>query len=122
MRKFITPCMIVALLLAASGCPFQKRPDIPQIETRIREICELPGYEHIYREIIYLDEQTSFLAIPVVDKRVLFSVDVRIQAGIDLNKGFSVEPVSRKVVRVYLPGAEILLADADEGSIHQYFL
>lgn len=118
----MVPCMIAAFLLAASGCPLQTRPDIPHMETRIREICEIPGYEHIYRDIIYLDEQTSFLAIPVVDKRVLFSVDVRIQAGVDLNRGFSVEPVSRKAVRVYLPEAEILLADADEGSIHQYFL
>lgn len=122
MRKYIIYLMTVLLFIPAAGCDQYRRPDIPAMETRIREICEIPGYEHIYRDIIYLDEKTSFLAIPVVDKRLLFAVDVRIQAGLDLNDGFTVQPVTRDTVRVTLPAPQILLADADEQSIRQYFL
>jgi len=122
MRKILTVLMPALVFTLLAGCPFQTRPDIPEVESRIREICEIPGYEHIYRDIIYIDEKTSFLAIPVVDKRLLFSVDVRVQAGIDLNEGFTVEKVSRGTIRVLLPPAQILLADADEQSIRQYFL
>ena len=109
-------------MLVFAGCTYRSRPSVPDMESRIREICEIPGYEYVYRDIIYIDEKASFLAIPTVDKRVLFAVDVRIQAGIDLNDGFTVDPVSRKAVRVGLPPARVLMADADEGSISQYFL
>ncbi len=122
MKRNLIPLGIVVFLVLLTGCPLQQRPDIPELESRIREICEIPGYEHVYRDIIYIDEKTSFLAIPVVDKRLLFAVDVRIQAGIDLNEGFNVEKISRKAVRVTLPPPGVLLADADEESIHQYFL
>jgi len=122
MKRNLIPLGTMVFLILLGGCPVQQRPDIPAVESRIREICEIPGYEHVYRDIIYIDEKTSFLAIPVVDKRLLFAVDVRVKAGIDLHEGFSVEKISRKAVRVTLPPAEVLLADADEESIHQYFL
>ncbi|MBN2050658.1 MAG: DUF4230 domain-containing protein [Spirochaetales bacterium] len=93
-----------------------------ELKSHIQDICEIPGYEHVYRDIIYIDRKTSFLAIPVVDTRVLFAVDIRIQAGIDLSAGFEVEQLSRNAVKVSLPPAGILLADADEDSIEQYFI
>ena len=87
----------------------------------MRELLELPTYEHLYREVVYVDEARSFLLIPTVDARVLFSVDVRVQAGIDLTEGFSLEVRTGGEIVVDLPEAKILLIDADETSIHQYF-
>ncbi len=92
------------------------------METHIREILSLPTYEHIYRDIIYVGEEASFLMFKTVDTKLLFSIDVKVQAGIDLKKGIELVPGKNGTITVHLPRAAILLVDADENSIHQYFL
>ena len=55
--------------------------------------------------------------------QVLFSIDIRVQAGIDFSEGMLVRPNrDGKSVIVRLPQARVLLVDADESSITQYFV
>ena len=122
--------LLIAIVLAAfsiiSTCTIEKRPGIEELESQIQTILDLPTYEHIYRDIIYVDRERSFLIFKTMQARVLFSIDVRVQAGIDLSEGFKVipDPAFRREggITVVLPAATILLVDADEGSIQQYFI
>ena len=91
------------------------------VQDRIRRILEIPGYEYVYRDVIYFDEERSFIIFKK-RKAVLFSVDVRIRAGVDLSRGFGLSPRGPGRIVVTLPPAEILLADADEESIREYFV
>ena len=85
---------------------------------------ELPTYEQLYRDVIFLDRERSFLSIRTSQTQVLFSIDIRVQAGIDFSRGIRLEPdgSDKKSIRVFLPEAVILLVDADETSIHQFFV
>ncbi|MFP4180648.1 MAG: DUF4230 domain-containing protein [Spirochaetaceae bacterium] len=90
------------------------------VERSVRSILELPTYEHIYHNIIYIGEEARFLWIKHLDKRLLFSIDITVQAGIDLTKGVTVTPAAAGGMRIGLPPPEILLVDAEESSIRQY--
>lgn len=94
----------------------------PVIENQIRGILELPTIEYIYREIIYIGQEARFLGIKHLDKRLLFSIDLIINAGLDLSKGIEIRTISNGSVQIILPEPEILTLDADEGSIHQFFV
>ena len=122
MRNLAKLFFLPAALLLVSGCVQDGRRDVEEISTHIRSILELPTFEHIYRDVVFLDRERSFLIFKTMDAEVLFAIDVRIQAGIDLSEGFSVNRTRREGITVTLPPAKILLADADETSIHQYFL
>lgn len=119
----------ILLVLAFGSCRISERKVLPsqdEIQRRVSAVLELPTYEYIYRDIVYIAEQASFLGIRHRDTQLLFAVDVRLQAGIDLRKGFSVRPIiarplSAPRVEVRLPEPEVLLIDADESSIQQYF-
>jgi hypothetical protein len=119
----------ILLFLAFGSCRISERKVLPsqdEIQRRVSAVLELPTYEYIYRDIVYIAEQASFLGIRHRDTQLLFAVDVRLQAGIDLRKGFSVRPITARPlsaprVEVRLPEPEVLLIDADESSIQQYF-
>lgn len=117
--KMLVPCAVLALTV---GCTWVGQREIDEISRHIRSILELPTYEHVYRDVVYLDRERSFLIFKTMDTEVLFAVNVRIQAGIDLADGFSVRRRLGDGLIVQLPPAGILLADADEASIEQYFL
>lgn len=132
MRKIVIseyPRVLVFYLLMAvttlfSGCDAASRlslPDDAEIKRRVSTVLEMPTYEYMYRDIVYIADQASFLGIRHRDTQLLFAIDVRLQAGIDLKKGFSVTPSRSGAIEVRLPAPEILLVDADESSIHQYF-
>ena len=106
----------------AAGCTGNSQREIEEISSQIRSILELPTFEHIYRDVVFLDRERSFLIFKTMDAELLFAINVRIQAGIDLRDGFSVVRTRRQGLTVQLPPAKILLADADEESIEQYFL
>ncbi len=91
------------------------------LERKIRTVLELPTHEHIYHNVIYIGEEARFLGIKHLDKRLLFSIDISVQAGVDLQRGLTIEPTSTGKLRVGIPGAEILEVDADESSIREYF-
>lgn len=114
--------LLLALSLSLSGCREERGRELESITRQLRSILELPSYEHVYREVIYLGEETSFLGIRTSDKRLLFSVDMRVQAGVRLDRGLSLEPAGVDRIRVLLPPPEILMVDADEESIRQFFI
>lgn len=111
-----------AALLLTTSCSKDK-PVYPdsEIVQKIRHILTLPTHELIYRDIVYLDESKTFLLFKLADRRVLFSVNIRVQAGIDLEEGFRVRRISPSGIKVTLPAAKILLIDAEENSIEQFF-
>lgn len=119
---------ILAVILIISACsPGTAEAPPESFELSIRNILEMPAYEQIYRDIVYIGEEQKVLFIKTTDKRVLFSIDIRIQAGIK-NAGLIDVNITgeksdgQKTAIVSLPQAEILLADADEKTIEQYFI
>lgn len=114
----------VAVLLAiAAGCsrsPSQTKID--EIKSHIQAVLELPTIEYIYRDIVFVDREKTFLIFKTMQAQVLFAIDVRIQAGFDLTEGFTLTPKGNREISVSLPAAKILLVDAEEESIRQYFI
>lgn len=94
----------------------------PVIENQIRGILELPTIEYVYREVIYVGHEAKFLGFKHIDKRLLFSINLIISAGIDLTKGIEIRNITNGDIQIILPEPEILLIDADEASIHQFFV
>ncbi len=80
--------------------------------------------EYRYREIVYVGEQKSFLFIPTANKEVLFSVEIRVQAGIDLQQPVTIKRDGRnpRKIHINLPPPAVLLVDVDESTIQQYFV
>lgn len=127
-RPFFSTLTLFALtgaffLLLATGCT-DAPPPPPQeeLERKVRTLLELPTYEQNYREVIYLGEQASFLSIPTRDLRLLFSLDISVEAGMDLRDSFRIVPRGWQQLTITLPEPRILSLDADEGSIQQYFI
>lgn len=115
-------------LILFSACGQNTGAAVPDaVELSIRNILEMPAYEQIYHDIVYIGEEQKLFFIKTTDKRVLFSIDIRIQAGIK-NAGLIDVKINgknkegRKTAAVSLPASEILLADADENTIEQYFI
>lgn len=98
--------------------------EVVEVERRVRDLLELHTYEHVYRDIVYFGEERSFLFFRTMDRRLLFSVNFRVRAGIDLSTGLRLIPDATDPTRLYvrLPAPRILLVDADESSIRQYFV
>jgi hypothetical protein len=94
-----------------------------EVEARMRDLLELRTYEHIYRDVVYYGEKRKVLLVFPVEAEVLFAVDIRVQAGIDLSQGMTLtrERSDPSTIYVQLPAAEVLSVDADEQSIHEYF-
>lgn len=127
-RRFLPPVLLILFILLISislwSCNLQTKANqskLTEIESRIKTVLELPTYEYVYRDIIYIAEQADFLGFRHKDKQLLFAIDVKLQAGIDLSKGVRVTPESQDGLTISLPEPEILLVDADENSITQYF-
>ena len=94
----------------------------PVIENQIRGILKLPSVEYLYREVIYVGQEAKFLGIKHLDKRLLFSIDITVKAGIDLTKGLEIRSLANQKIQVVLPEPEVLQIDADESSINQFFV
>ncbi len=120
-KSFFSVCLIsLSLLLLLGSCTKEAPETLATMEEKLRTIAELPGFEHIYRDVVYYSEKETVMGIATTDNRLLFSINVRVQAGINLDRGFKIVPTDNTVT-VYLPKAEILLIDADESSINQLF-
>jgi hypothetical protein len=122
MRSVTRICLAAILLILSSGCVQKKSVSIQGLEEQARDIIRISGYEHIYRDIVYIGKRESVLGIPTMDKRLLFSIDIRVVAGIDAADGFAVSPFSSEGITVALPAPKILLVDADEATIRQFFV
>jgi hypothetical protein len=119
---FLLIGLLIGILIIPSACSADSEQRISPIRQHIRAVLEIPAYEHIYREVIYLGKENSFLGFKTLDQRLLFAVDMRVQAGIRLDRGFELRPSGTRKIDVLIPPAEILLIDADEESIEQFFL
>jgi hypothetical protein len=115
--------LTAAVFLILSSCGPSQSERLASVEDKVRDLAELHTFEQVYRDVVYLGEQRQFLFFRTMDRQLLFSVNIRVRAGIDFKKGFTVLPgEDRRSVFVELPAPEILLVDADESSISQYFV
>jgi len=81
----------------------------------------MPGYEYVYRDVVYVGEERTIFGVRTMEKETLFSVRISVTAGIDLGDGIEIERTGLRGIEVMLPAPRILSVDADESSIHQYF-
>jgi hypothetical protein len=118
------PIALAALISLSllPGCSAPRRVDLARIEAQLTGLLELPTLEYVYRDVIYLGKTKSFLFFTTVDKRLLFSLDLRVQAGLDLTQGLKLTPAGDQAVELRLPPAKILSIDADEASIREFFI
>ena len=113
--------LLLSALLSLS-CSVGRDSKLDRVSQQIRAVLDLPAYEHVYREVIYLGMESSFFGIRTQDKRLLFAVDMRVLAGVPLAEGFELIPRGPTRIDVLLPEAQILMIDADEKSIQQFFI
>ncbi|MFP4432169.1 MAG: DUF4230 domain-containing protein [Spirochaetaceae bacterium] len=115
--------LTAAVFLIFSSCGPSQDERLTSLETKVRNLAELHTFEQTYRDVVYLGEQREFLFFRTMDRQLLFSVNIRVRAGVDLRQGVRVLPgPDRRSVYVEVPAPTILLVDADEESISQYFV
>lgn len=125
MRHVLSILVTVSLLVLAGCDTHDVDPRGLPLERRISSLLELHTVEYVYRDIVYFGEQESFLGIfRTRDQQLLFAVRLRVQAGVDLSKGVEVlrDPDNPNMALVRIPSPEVLLVDAEEGSIEQFFV
>lgn len=128
-RVFSLFLAVLSLLLVTAGLFFfltaqrdSLTPDVADIREEVSALQTLTAGEYRYRDVVYYSEETRLLGIPAGRREILFSLDIVVRGGVDLSRGFQVE-TDETGERLFLtvPAAEILLVDADEDSIEQYF-
>ena len=70
--------LLACLLSFAVGCGPSEAETADEISRHIRSILQLPTFEHVYRDVVYLDRERSFLIFKTMDTETLFAVNVRI--------------------------------------------
>ena len=88
------------------------------MEQRLRNLRQLKTVSQTYRSVIYMEEKNFWRG----NKKVLFSVNYEITAGVDFSRGLVIQELSNGVIKVIIPRAEIFVTDADETSIRQMYL
>ncbi len=125
LSPLVPPPLVLLFIvpLALLACSPEPEADTAELERRVRNVLRLHSYEHVYRDIVYFGEERSFLFFKTMDRRLLFSVDIVVRAGVDLEEGIEVLADSGNPERIVvrLPPTRILRVDADEATIHQYF-
>jgi len=121
-KNWFNILLIIIFLTLVFSCTPGQNISKPVIENQIRTILDLPTVEYVYREIIYVGQEARFFGIKHLDKRLLFSIDLIINAGIDLTKGIEIRNVIDGSIQIILPEPEILEIDADESTIYQFFV
>ncbi len=122
MKRVLSLLILLMLMMSCGNNNRKINLTAADLKTGIRNLLEIPVYEHIYRDVIYIGEDEHFLFFNTVDKRLLFSIDIKVQAGIDFSDGLQLVQGENGLVTVFLPPAKILLIDADESTINQFFL
>lgn len=126
-RSMGSSVRILAAFIAVtilSACNPVSETDLIALEEKVESILELHTFEHIYRDLVYFGEERRLLGITTMNRAVLFSIDIRVTAGMDLSDGMQItaDRTNRERLYVRLPPAEILAVDADESSINEYFI
>ena len=112
---------VTFLLVRPGEAPAER--SLESVREEITALRTLHTGEYRYREVVYYSEQGRVFGIPAGRREVLFSIDIVVQAGVDLTRGFEIEgdEGDRDTVYLTLPQPEILRVDAEEDSIDQYF-
>lgn len=111
---FITAGLI--LLLNSGRLPWGRNLQAMQMEQKIQSMQELVTVNQVFRDVIYREEKRF-----ISDKRVLFSIEFHLKAGVPLDNA-RVNFNAQGIPVVHLPAARILSVDADESSIEQIFV
>lgn len=98
------------------------RAGLPEIRQSIMHTLELPTYERVYRDIIYIDKNGPLPFLGISGGSVLFSVNIHVRAGVSFVGGVRLERKGANGVLVHMPIASILSVDADETSLREYFV
>lgn len=115
--------LVMAVPLFTSCIPGRAQLIESRAEESITSVLTLHTAEFVYREVVYFGEQNSiFGIIPLNDRRILFSVDISVRAGMNLQDRLEVSLGPGQVLNIHLPPGEILYSDVDETTIHQYFI
>ncbi|MFP4329906.1 MAG: DUF4230 domain-containing protein [Spirochaetaceae bacterium] len=117
---------VTAFLILLTGCD-NRRDDstLSSLESRINTLLELHTVEYVYRDVVYFGEQEYLLGLfRTRDQQLLFALEIRVQAGLDLEDGVELlrDPDDPELLLLILPAAEVLLVDAVEESIEQFFV
>lgn len=115
----------IALILLAGCSPQTREPSMGELESRINALLDLHTVEYIYRDVVYFGEQEFLLGLfRTRDQQLLFAVELRVEAGIDLEQGVELlrDPQDEELLLLRLPPAQVLLVDAVEESIEQFFV
>lgn len=92
-----------------------------KLRSKLEEISTLTTGVETYREIIYSKTTGDIFWIPLKNKEILFSIEYRIQTGIDLSRGYEIF-FHRDFIEIVIPHSEIVSIDADDLSIKEYFV
>ena len=118
-----------ALIVAATFFVLREARDereerILAAHQHIEELRNLVTARYRYRDVVYLEQETRVLGIPTSAREILFSVDIGVEAGVDLSRDIKVvfDPNDRRGVFVTLPSPQVLRVDADEETIRQYIV
>lgn len=124
MRSVLSTLLFSILSLVFLGCAAMD-PEEPPLERRVLSLLELHTVEYRYRDIVYFGDQEYLLGLfRTRDRQLLFAVDILVQAGVDLDKEIELfrDRDRPELLVVRIPAPEILLVDADEESIEQFFV
>lgn len=91
-----------------------------ELGSSIQHLQRIASTEYVYRSVVYATDDRRLLSFPL-GSEVLFSIAIRVQAGIDMAEGFTVEVEDADTIFLTLPAPTIFLVDADEASIEEYF-
>jgi len=87
----------------------------------VERIFQMSTVDMIFREVIYHKSSDKIFDIDIQSGQVLFAVDIKVQAGFDLSKGYSLERFPNgQGLSILFPQPQILTIDADETSVYQY--
>ena len=115
MRKFV----LLGILIFTACTP---QDPWSRTRTEIRQIFELPLVEMNFRQVIYHSRDREWWNILESKKEALFAVPVRVQAGFNLQSGFTILPSDNQhTVEIIFPPPSVLLADALDEKLQQYF-
>lgn len=110
--------LVIGLLLTACAADTTQST----VQHQVQALFEMPTVEMVFRDVVYHRSNQRVMGVLNYDFReTLFRVLVRVQAGFDLSSpNFSVVQEGGRI-SINLPKPKILMADADDESLHEYF-
>ncbi len=117
-HPLLRPVLFVSFILIAFGCS-SNRDKLERL-MQLRELAELGTVEYSVSKIILAsDDQTWY---KLGDRKVLFSCEAKVKAGIDLSKLNEDDVVfDGDKVTVYLPPAQLIYLNMDPEKIKEEF-